>query len=941
MRAAWRLAISSLSGRRRRTALLAAAVALSAALIVGVSCAMESIHGAINHQLAATVGAADLRIRPAGATPLPESVLERVRAWPEIAGAEGRLQSPVSVSVTRPVLEELKVGGTGFVRRSRTFTSTALALNLPEKSGPSLVPAPAIYAGRAAAAPDEVVLDELLAYRLSYEYATADEHRDGFLLPGGSEESRAPLGAGQRRETPERVSDAGEAMRLNMAQGAAIGDGVEFSRPALSGIGLSIPGLNPTVKLKVVGIASLPPLGGRPQAYLTMDGLRRVMGTAGRPTLTQIDLSVKPGLKPDQVASAHRAELGATVLLETTEKITAGLDRNVQGNQLGMVLATVMAFLSASFIIMTGLSIGVTERLRELAIIRCIGGERGQLARAQMLIGAIVGICGAAMGVPLGIALAWALARAFRDQLPTGLALSWWGMALGAAGALAAGIAGAAWPAWQASRVSPLDGLGARSIEAKRRGVIITTIVGLAMLAAQAVIVATPRDGQAVFWGYATAGLPLMFVGYFLLGVPAVIIVSRVASGAIAALMRIPKRVLARTVQATPYRHGFTAGALMAGLALMVAIWTNGGAILRDWLGRIEFPDAFVSGVALPESAQRKLASMDIVGDTCAITLHAVETDVFGVRALQKYKTTFVGFEPEPFFRMAKLTWIQGDERTAVERLKQGGAVIVAREFLIAQGLGVGHKFHCGQDGVEHEFEIVGVVSSPGLEIVSKFFSVGEDLTDQSVHAVFGSRDDMKAKFFGGEPAPVHLIQIQFAPSVPPSAHKAALDRIRREMAGYGVLDVGSGIEIKEQIRAFAKGILLVFSSVAIASMLVACFGVANLIAAGVEARTFEFGVLRSIGAQQGVIARLVAGEALVVSLAATILGTCMGIQGSWAGQRLYALLLGLDLHLRPPPVPIVVGWAAVIILSLLAAIPAIWRLNGKKPRDLLATVRG
>jgi hypothetical protein len=66
-----------------------------------------------------------------------------------------------------------------------------------------------------------------------------------------------------------------------------------------------------------------------------------------------------------------------------------------------------------------------------------------------------------------------------------------------------------------------------------------------------------------------------------------------------------------------------------------------------------------------------------------------------------------------------------------------------------------------------------------------------------------------------------------------------------------------------------------------------------------------------------------------------------MGIQGSWAGQRLYALLLGLDLHLRPPPVPIAVGWAAVIILSLLAAIPAIWRLNRKKPRDLLATVRG
>ncbi len=36
------------------------------------------------------------------------------------------------------------------------------------------------------------------------------------------------------------------------------------------------------------------------------------------------------------------------------------------------------------------------------------------------------------------------------------------------------------------------------------------------------------------------------------------------------------------------------------------------------------------------------------------------------------------------------------------------------------------------------DFEIVGVVTSPGLEIVSKFFNVGETYADQAVHAVFG-----------------------------------------------------------------------------------------------------------------------------------------------------------------------------------------------------------
>jgi putative ABC transport system permease protein len=435
--------------------------------------------------------------------------------------------------------------------------------------------------------------------------------------------------------------------------------------------------------------------------------------------------------------------------------------------------------------------------------------------------------------------------------------------------------------------------------------------------------------------------MPLMFVGYFLLGVPVVMLAARIGAGPVARVLRVPRQVLERTIGATPYRYGFTAGSLMAGLALMIAIWTNGGAMMRDWLDKIQFPDAFVSGPYLPEAAQKKLASMSVVADTCAITLFPVETDVFGVRAIQRYKTTFVGFEPEPFFRMARLTWVQGDEATALERLKRGGAVIVAREFLIAQGLGVGHTFTCTQDGIAHEFEIVGVVASPGLEIVSKFFNVGDELTDQSVHAVFGSRDDMKARFFSGQPAPVQLIQITFSKQVEPAAQQAVLDQIRRELAGFGLLDVGSGLEIKQQVRTFAAGILLMFSSVAMASMLVACFGVANLIIAGVEARRFEFGVLRAIGARRAVLGRLVAGEAVLVALAAAVLGTLMGLQGSWAGQRLYALLLGLDLRTRPPIVPIAAGWLIVLALALLAAWPAIWRLNRRHPRELLASVRG
>ena len=74
MRPAWRLGINSLSGRRSRSLLLIAAVALSAALITAVSCAMASLNRGVRMRVESTIGAADLRLptpRHETATALP------------------------------------------------------------------------------------------------------------------------------------------------------------------------------------------------------------------------------------------------------------------------------------------------------------------------------------------------------------------------------------------------------------------------------------------------------------------------------------------------------------------------------------------------------------------------------------------------------------------------------------------------------------------------------------------------------------------------------------------------------------------------------------------------------------------------------------------------------------------------------------------------------
>jgi hypothetical protein len=86
---------------------------------------------------------------------------------------------------------------------------------------------------------------------------------------------------------------------------------------------------------------------------------------------------------------------------------------------------------------------------------------------------------------------------------------------------------------------------------------------------------------------------------------------------------------------------------------------------------------------------------------------------------------------------------------------------------------------------------------------------------------------------------------------------------------------------------------------------------------------------------------RLVLAEALIVAIAACVLGTLMGVQGAWGGVTMNRTLWGLDIGLALPWMQIAAGWAFVIFVTMTAAAPAVIGLGRKAPRELLASVRG
>lgn len=896
MRPAWRLSINNLSARPSRTLLLVATVLLSSGLIAAVSCSMASLHKGLRTRIEATVGRSDMRIDKAGKDLFSEDLLRTIEGWPETRLAVGRLRDALTLR---------KVSGAGNDAGPKAPAVGLIANGVMLDREFELRPLN-IVAGKPLSGQGQILLDERAAELLKAGVGDSVE----IVRPQGALERAA----GSLGRLGELIKKAGEA------SGVAAG---------------------PAPRFVVAGITKQPAIGIgvvlRPEALVPIDTLRSITGRAA--VISDADIILKDPRDAEALAKRHAGAFETGITLRTSEKITSGLNANIEQSQLGMTIVSMLAYLAASFIIMTGLTTNVNERQRELAMLRCIGGTRWQMGEGQLVMGLLVGLMGAVGGVPLGMLGALALVELFPAQLPGGFAINPLGLGLAVAGSIMAGLLGAAWPAIRAARTSPLEALAVRSRPARMSRIVLCGVIGLALAAVHLAIIFGLNDPNLVFWGDITVGLPSMFVGYFLLSVPVLVGVTYVIGPLLGKLLGVPGNIVSRTVLATPYRFGFTAGAMMMGLALLVAIWTNGRSAIEDWLNGLKFPDAFVAGVAIPESTREKIAALPFVTDTVSIQMLPMKTTAFGLKAFDHTSTTFIAFEPEPFFKMTTLTWVEGTPEEAIPKLKAGGSVLVAREFQATRGIGVGDTITLSYEDRPYEFKVVGVVSSPGLDIVNKWFEVGEDYAEQAVNAVFGTREDMQ-KLFGV--SSVRLMQIGLKTEVDGvKVDDAAAMRTIKEIGGAGIIDAGSGRQILEEVRGYLTGSLYVFSLIAIGAMLVACFGVANLIVAGIQARQYEFGVLRAVGAQRGLLARLVMGEALIVAISACLVGVAMGAHGAKAGQRLNEMLIGIKLSGWPPLWPTLLGCVAVVLITLGAAAPAILGLNRKRVRELLGAVRG
>ncbi len=134
----------------------------------------------------------------------------------------------------------------------------------------------------------------------------------------------------------------------------------------------------------------------------------------------------------------------------------------------------------------------------------------------------------------------------------------------------------------------------------------------------------------------------------------------------------------------------------------------------------------------------------------------------------------------------------------------------------------------------------------------------------------------------------------------------------------------------------------LLFLGLSLFVMAAAVMLVSLLFRLGVERRAGEIGVLASVGFRRATIARLLAGETLVVAAAGALAGLAIGVGYAWlmlVGLRTWwigAVHTGA-IEFHGTPMTFITGWLAGIVVSMLATLWALRSLRRASARQLLA----
>jgi len=608
---------------------------------------------------------------------------------------------------------------------------------------------------------------------------------------------------------------------------------------------------------------------GLPAAEVT-----RLTGETG---FEEIVVRARPGVDP--------AELARRVEDATKAKVKTGDERRTDLANEATSVATQFTFILlifgavslvvAVFVIYNTFAILLAQRVRETALLRCVGATRRQIFTATLLESGAIGLIGGAVGVLAGIGVSYGLPLLLNGALHAGVpehsvVLRPTPVLIGLALGLVATMLAALVPALRATRTTPLAALRDMPITVTTRlrskvirGIVAGVIVAVGVaVTVQGRQTSDPQTGTFVIVG----GGVVVFLG--------VLVASPLFIGQLTALVGLPAsrlagppgRVAVANARRNPGRTAVTTASLMIGVGLM--------ALFSVLLGSVK------------ETARVQISGhypVDYV-----ITAVREAESIKGGRIPAAYLTTLRQHSELATVIVGWKARVQVDGKTLVlgaidhpEMLP--GIPAVADGTVLVDSTRPDPKLTALRTAGSVDTSIPGLGRLDGLV----------------------SWADLQ-KLAG--PSDPTVVLVKAADGVSPVDSRQLLDTAGQ---AYPLLEVNNLADLSSDLETAVNGLIGLFAGLLGTAVLIALFGIANTLSLSVIERTRESATLRALGLTRGQLRGMLLAEALLMGVVGALVGIAFGL--------VYApLVLRQAFRLIGPTV--VVPWAWLGGLVLLAA---------------------
>jgi len=577
------------------------------------------------------------------------------------------------------------------------------------------------------------------------------------------------------------------------------------------------------------------------------------------------------------VQSALQAVVGQELEVVTSAVIE---NENAEGfdefisifNNILLAFAFIIVFV-ATFIINNTFQIVVSQRIRELGLLRAIGATGSQVARSVYFEALLVGVFSTVVGIVTGLLLGQGLRGALNGlgfSLPAGpielqVRTVVWAAAIGIGVTMLSAIV----PARRSRTISPIAAiqndqrLAGASLTRRLWVGGVMTVIGASLLVVGLFVASTT---VSVLTNVAI-GAVLVFIGVNTLSPSFARPVATLLGAPIARLFGTTGEIARGNAARSPRRTASTAGALMIGLALVGMAGVVGSSLTKSFLNTLDNAveaDYFVqssSGGFDPSVtfAEEIVTEIDALPEFDSVVSYRFAPDSMRIGGVDQDVFTA---DLDLVERHLDADIIAGGLADADPR----SSIALHDDPATEGGIGLGDTLAVTfPDGVTDELTVVAIFTDSSI--------FGDWLVDNDV---------WEAHFVRTGLAFASATVAGFADDLPQAEQDALLERAAAAIAPvteqFPTIVAESRVEFRQSQQDQLNSFLAVIFVLLALSLVIALIGIANTLALSVFERTREIGLLRAVGMTRRQLRRAIRWEAVIIAVFGAILGLILGV---------------------------------------------------------------